>query len=252
MATETPPKPSNVQAGGGIGSEALQMKDVETLGSSIVPYLKSLADGSRPLDQVQFKEAAAFRSGNESQSATDKLDLKTILEYFSSPTANAQAPLPEVDLTRPLPEYFISSSHNTYLTGNQLYGDASTQAYRDVLLRGCRCIEIDVWNGEDKEVSSDEAGHDDAKGRLRSRISNAIRERSKRSEPSKPTSKDEEKSQAVQSKPEPWNPSGVRRAEPRVLHGHTLTKEVPFREVCEAIGETAFVNRYAWSRSPMT
>ena len=31
------------------------------------------------------------------------------------------------------------------------------------------------------------------------------------------------------------------RAEPRVLHGHTLTKEVSFRAVCHAIRESAFV-----------
>lgn len=30
--------------------------------------------------------------------------------------------------------------------------------------------------------------------------------------------------------------------EPRVLHGHTLTKEVPFRDVCNAIRDSAFVN----------
>ena len=34
------------------------------------------------------------------------------------------------------------------------------------------------------------------------------------------------------------------RAEPRVLHGYTLTKEVPFRDVCIAIRDTAFVARY--------
>lgn len=30
--------------------------------------------------------------------------------------------------------------------------------------------------------------------------------------------------------------------EPRVLHGHTLTREITFRKVCEAIRDTAFVN----------
>jgi hypothetical protein len=32
------------------------------------------------------------------------------------------------------------------------------------------------------------------------------------------------------------------RLEPRVLHGHTLTKEVPFRDVCNAIRDSAFVS----------
>lgn len=78
------------------------------------------------------------------------------------------------DRSHPLPEYFISSSHNTYLMAHQLYGSSSAGAYENALKAGARCVEIDAWDGDDKE-------------------------------------------------------------EPKVTHGYTLTSNIPFRSVCEAI-----------------
>ncbi|OHF02794.1 phosphatidylinositol-specific phospholipase C [Colletotrichum orchidophilum] len=55
----------------------------------------------------------------------------------------------EYTLDRPLNEYFVSSSHNTYLMGRQVAGLSSVEGYISALARGCRCVEVDCWDGPD-------------------------------------------------------------------------------------------------------
>lgn len=79
------------------------------------------------------------------------------------------------DMTAPLPHYFISSSHNTYLLEDQLRGPSSVEGYARALQSGCRCIKgkrkikkqfptnklndtsifkflVDVWDGQENPV----------------------------------------------------------------------------------------------------
>uniref|UniRef100_A0A8D2LK44 Phosphoinositide phospholipase C n=1 Tax=Varanus komodoensis TaxID=61221 RepID=A0A8D2LK44_VARKO len=136
-----------------------------------------------PLTRAQVRQLIDKYEPNQQFQQRDQMSMEGFGRYLGG-EENTIVPPEKLDLsddmTQPLSSYFINSSHNTYLTAGQLTGNSSVEMYRQVLLSGCRCIELDCWKGRPQDE------------------------------------------------------------EPFITHGFTMTTEIPFKEVIEAIAESAF------------
>lgn len=260
------------QAGGGAGET---QRVIETIKLILLPHLKKVyesvaggPDRSWNRSQIQDFLSTVQKHGSHEDLATllskESLGFDEFLTYITSSHGAVTKERKNEDLSWPLASYFISSSHNTYLSGNQLSSDSTTDTYTNVLLRGCRCVEIDVWDGDDSDSESssdDEKVSKDKSTEKKSKRQSAIGKikgnipgmasKLRRSTFGKnagdsaaadhankePVQDAHSTSESKQSPPAP----GVALIEPRVLHGYTLTKEISFRDVCKAIRDSAFV-----------
>ncbi|XP_071333869.1 1-phosphatidylinositol 4,5-bisphosphate phosphodiesterase beta-3 [Trachinotus anak] len=136
-----------------------------------------------PLKREQVRQIMEKYETNTSQLERDQISLQAFSRYLGG-EENSIVPPERLDviddMNQTLSHYFINSSHNTYLTVGQLTGLSSVEMYRQVLLTGCRCVELDCWKGRPPDE------------------------------------------------------------EPYITHGFTMTTEIPFKEVIEAIAESAF------------
>ncbi|XP_076273295.1 phospholipase C at 21C isoform X3 [Rhynchophorus ferrugineus] len=110
--------------------------------------LHPYADTARARDIIELHEP------NKYNSQKGQLSFNGFLRYLLSEDNNIIA-ASKFDLSdemdQPLAHYFINSSHNTYLTGHQITGKSSAEMYRQCLLAGCRCVELDFWKSRTDE-----------------------------------------------------------------------------------------------------
>ncbi|XP_064131707.1 1-phosphatidylinositol 4,5-bisphosphate phosphodiesterase eta-1 [Loxodonta africana] len=91
---------------------------------------------------------------SEENKAKNVLGIEGFTNFMRSPACDIFNPAHhEVyqDMDQPLCNYYIASSHNTYLTGDQLLSQSKVDMYARVLQEGCRCVEVDCWDGPDGE-----------------------------------------------------------------------------------------------------
>uniref|UniRef100_A0A8D2MXT0 Phosphoinositide phospholipase C n=1 Tax=Zonotrichia albicollis TaxID=44394 RepID=A0A8D2MXT0_ZONAL len=91
---------------------------------------------------------------SEENKKQNVLGIEGFTSFMRSPACEVSNPLHRhvhQDMQQPLCHYFIASSHNTYLSGDQLLSQSRADMYARVLQAGCRCVEVDCWDGPDGE-----------------------------------------------------------------------------------------------------
>ncbi|XP_060690142.1 1-phosphatidylinositol 4,5-bisphosphate phosphodiesterase eta-1 [Hemiscyllium ocellatum] len=91
---------------------------------------------------------------SEENKKQNVLGVEGFTNFMRSPAGDIFNPLHydvNQDMDQPLCNYFIASSHNTYLTGDQLLSQSKVEMYSWVLQAGCRCVEVDCWDGPEGE-----------------------------------------------------------------------------------------------------
>ncbi|KAH0621242.1 hypothetical protein JD844_022327 [Phrynosoma platyrhinos] len=154
------------------GEEFVLFYKALTQRDEVLEIFQEFSEDGKKLTLLEFVDF--LQQEQMENNGTDELAMELIDRYEPSETAKARHILstdgflmylyspdgsifnPEhrkvyQDMSQPLCHYFISSSHNTYLMEDQLRGQSSVEGYIRALKRGCRCLEVDCWDGSNGE-----------------------------------------------------------------------------------------------------
>ncbi|UJR35131.1 hypothetical protein I4U23_027902 [Adineta vaga] len=109
---------------------------------------------------VVSQETDQIKSSLHLNTDQSEISLRQSMNYLWSDANSAFDPKSRSicvdDMDQQLNYYWISSSHNTYLAKTQMFNPSSVHCYIQALLKGCRCIEIDVFDprtGTEPEIT---------------------------------------------------------------------------------------------------
>lgn len=105
----------------------------------------TLADAERLIKSINTLRTSKS-SGNLGKAAFVHFLLSRYNDAFDPAALAKLHSSTKLDL--PISMYWINSSHNTYLLGDQLKSKSSVEAYQNALKRGCKCLELDCWDGK--------------------------------------------------------------------------------------------------------
>ncbi|XP_027072983.2 phosphoinositide phospholipase C 2-like isoform X1 [Coffea arabica] len=112
------------------GEETVTMEEAESAMESIIKDLKHLHVFHRKVLNLEAFFRYLFGDANYPLISSNKV---------------------HHDMTAPLSHYFVYTSHNSYLTGNQISSDCSDVPIIKALEKGVRVIELDMWPNSTKD-----------------------------------------------------------------------------------------------------
>ena len=105
------------------------------------------------------KSSAAAETSDEIMPKREQISKSVFTDYLMSDANDILDPkagaFDKCDMTRPLNQYWINTSHKAFQGKHGYVNEADgAQPYIFALQRGCRCLEIDIWDGAGLQLES--------------------------------------------------------------------------------------------------